>query len=286
MAKNDKPILTVLLLTYNHEATISEAIDSILEQETSYPYVIWILEDCSTDNTLNICKDYAARYPRKIKLIAQPVNTKLKHILEARKKLNTKYFASLEGDDKWCHKNKIQLAVGTLEKYPEYVMFAHDTIFNNTQTGEKRSFVHDIHKVKLKNPVTFDSKPPLLHNSSRLYRRVIDFNKDPVFGDSLTFYSFLDKGSLYYHDEIMSVYNYTGEGAWSKLTPKQQAVTTDKAFYKCNKKLNYRHDEFFTNKISQPNALKHIKGILGAKLGWKVYILRSIFINRILPKLS
>lgn len=279
MAKKEKPILTVLLLTYNHENTIAAAIDSILEQKTSYLYVIWILEDCSTDNTLKICKDYAARYPAKIKLIAQPVNSKLKHILQARKKLNTKYFATLEGDDKWCHTKKIQLAVDTLEKNPEYVMFAHDTLFNYTQTGEQRSLVHDIHKAKLKNPVTFASSPQHLHNSSRVYRRVIDFNKNPIMGDTLTFYSFLDKGPLYYHDEIMSVYNYTGEGVWSKLSSAQRAVTTDRAQHNCNKKLGYRHDDFFTSRVTKPNILKKMKKLLGRKLGWKFYIIRSILIN-------
>lgn len=279
MIKKEEPILTVLLLTYNHEASISAAIESILEQKTSYVYVIWILEDCSTDGTLKICKDYAARYPKLIKLIAQPKNTKFKHILEARKKLDTKYFATLEGDDKWCHKNKIQLAIDTLEKNPEYVTFAHDTLFNYIHTGEQRSLVHDIHKVKLKNPVTFADYPQHLHNSSRVYRRVIDFNKNPIMGDTLTFYSFLDKGPLYYHDEIMSVYNYTGKGAWSKLNSAQRAVTTDRAQYNCNKKLGYRHDDFFTSRVSKPSILKKMKKLLGMKLGWKFYITRSIFIN-------
>lgn len=279
MVRTNQPILTVLLLTYNHEASISTAIESILEQKTSYPYVIWILEDCSTDNTLKICKDYAIRYPDKIKLIAQPVNTKLKHNLEARKQLNTKYFATLEGDDRWCHKNKIQLAIDTLEKNPKYVMFAHDTLFNYVNTGEQRSLVHDIHKANLKNPVTFADNPRHLHNSSRVYRRIIDFNKEPIVGDTLTFYYFLDKGPLYYHDDIMSVYNFTGNGIWSKLSPAKQVVTVDKAQYMCNKRLEYRHDDFFTNKTSQPKILIRMKKIFGIKFGWKVYMLRAILIN-------
>jgi glycosyltransferase involved in cell wall biosynthesis len=286
MIKKEKPILTVLLVTYNHETSVSTAIDSILEQKTSHPYVIWILEDSSTDNTLKICKDYASRYPKLIKLISQPENTKGQHLLQARRKLNTKYFTMLEGDDSWCHKDKIQLAVDTLEKNPEYVMFAHDTLFNYLETGEQRSLVHDIHKVRLKNPVTFDDNPPLLHNSSRVYRHVLDFNKNPAMLDTLTFYSFLDKGPLYYHDEIMSVYNYTGEGMWSKLSPKQQAITTDKAYYNCLKALDYRHDDFFTNKISRPKKLKKIKRLIGKKLGWKIYILKSMLISRISLRLS
>ncbi|HEX5798197.1 MAG TPA: glycosyltransferase family 2 protein [Candidatus Saccharimonadales bacterium] len=279
MKKEENPILTILLLTYNHENSIAEAIESILEQETSYPYKVWILDDCSTDKTLEICKKYEDGHPKIIKVISQPKNTKRKHILEARKRIKTRYFATLDGDDRWCHKNKIQLAIDTMEKNPEYVMFAHDTLFNYVHTGEQRSLVHDIYKVKLKNPVTFADNPRHLHTSSRVYRRVIDFNKNPIIRDTITFYSFLDKGPLYYHDEIMSVYNYTEEGVWSKLSPAQRATTTDRAQYDCNKKLGYRHDDFFTSRVSKPNILKKMKKLLGKKIGWKFYIIRSILIN-------
>lgn len=280
MKKDENPILTILLLTYNHENSIAKAINSILEQKTSYAYKIWILEDCSTDKTLQICKKYEDKYPKKINLISQPKNTKRKHVLEARKKIKTKYFATLDGDDRWCNKNKIQRAVDTLEKNPKYAIFAHDTVFNDVQTGEKRSFVHDVIKLEPKNPVTFNKNLTHFHSSSRVYRNVIDFNKHEIIGDTLTFYSFLDKGPAYYHDEIMSVYNYTEDGMWSKLSPSQQASTTDKAHYNCNRKLGYRHDDFFTHKISNPRILKKIKKYFGIRRGWFIYILLSPYINK------
>ena len=47
--------------------SIAKALESVLKQETKYPYEIWLCEDCSTDGTLMICNDYAKRYPDKIK---------------------------------------------------------------------------------------------------------------------------------------------------------------------------------------------------------------------------
>jgi hypothetical protein len=38
----------------------------------------------------------------------------------------------------------------------------------------------------------------------------------------ILFYSMLNKGPLYYYDKVMSVYNITGTGIWSKLSKKQQ----------------------------------------------------------------
>lgn len=64
------PILTIFLLTYNHEKTVRETFQSILMQKTKYPFIVKILEDCSTDNTLKICQEYTAQYPDLFKLIA------------------------------------------------------------------------------------------------------------------------------------------------------------------------------------------------------------------------
>jgi hypothetical protein len=78
----------------------------------------------------------------------------------------------------------------------------------------------------------------------------------------------------------MSVYNFTGDGIWSKLSPVEQAITVDKARYICNKTLGYRHDDFFTSRTSRPKILKRMKKIFGMKLGWRIYMLRAILIIR------
>ena len=51
-------MLSVGMLTYNHEKYIAQAIDSILMQEVNFEYEIVIADDCSTDNTREIILDY------------------------------------------------------------------------------------------------------------------------------------------------------------------------------------------------------------------------------------
>lgn len=54
--------VSVAMATYNGEKYIREQIDSIIGQ--TYPiYELIIQDDCSTDRTVDICKEYAARYP-------------------------------------------------------------------------------------------------------------------------------------------------------------------------------------------------------------------------------
>ena len=127
-----KPILTCVILTFNHKGNIAKCIKSIVNQKTSYPYVIHIWDDCSTDGTSEICQKYAQKYPDKIKLFLQPENTFCKPYEETQsfksmQNIDTKYFSIIEGDDNWCDENKIQTAIEFLESHPEYSGWASDT---------------------------------------------------------------------------------------------------------------------------------------------------------------
>ena len=71
---NKDPYLSVVVITYNHEKYIKKCLDSILEQNIDFPIEIIISDDCSTDNTQRIIKNYHKRYPEIIKPILRSVN--------------------------------------------------------------------------------------------------------------------------------------------------------------------------------------------------------------------
>lgn len=56
LKKKDKIMIKILMATYNGEKYISQQIDSILNQ-TFGDWKIFIQDDCSTDNTVNIIED-------------------------------------------------------------------------------------------------------------------------------------------------------------------------------------------------------------------------------------
>ncbi len=66
--------VSIFMLTYNQENLISQAIEGVLKQQTNFRYQLVIGEDCSTDQTTKICKEYAAKYPEKIKLLLNNEN--------------------------------------------------------------------------------------------------------------------------------------------------------------------------------------------------------------------
>ena len=66
-----KPLLTVLMPVYNAEEFLKDSIGSVLKQ-TYYNFELLILDDASTDNSLNIIQDYAKedkRIKKKVDLI-------------------------------------------------------------------------------------------------------------------------------------------------------------------------------------------------------------------------
>ena len=115
----ETPLVSVCMTTYNHEAYLRRAIESVLEQQTSFGVEIVLGEDCSTDGTRALCEAYAARYPERIRLVTSAENVgwraNYRRTFEA---CRGKYVAYLDGDDWWCDPHKLQRQVERLEADP------------------------------------------------------------------------------------------------------------------------------------------------------------------------
>lgn len=123
---SDNIMVSVIMITYNHERFIREAIDSILMQKTNFCFEILIGDDASTDGTGKIVSEYADRFPNKIHAVIRTENigaTKNAYDILCRAK--GKYLASCEGDDYWTDEYKLQKQVDVLEKNPQYVACVH-----------------------------------------------------------------------------------------------------------------------------------------------------------------
>lgn len=54
--------LSIVIPVYNAEKVIKKCLDSLISQKTDYKYQIILVNDGSTDNSLNIIKDYESKY--------------------------------------------------------------------------------------------------------------------------------------------------------------------------------------------------------------------------------
>ncbi|HIS53943.1 TPA: glycosyltransferase [Candidatus Galligastranaerophilus gallistercoris] len=248
--------LVVLICTYNHKNSIAKAIESVLAQKTNFKFQAWILDDCSTDGTSDIVREYANKYPEIIVPFINEVNKSAsKNTFEALKKMNAKYFATLDGDDYWTDENKLQIQVDILENNPDCSFCAHNTL-KKYPNDEKNMHNNEPYiKTKIKSgkyhfPKNVKKEYLEPHLSSRVYRTSclnLDKVDDPFiisYDTAITFW-FLQFGNLYYIDKIMSVYNYTYQGIYTAKNPQQKLYMGANAINRINKALDYKYNKMF-----------------------------------------
>lgn len=107
------------MTTYNHEAYLAQAIESVLAQQTSFGVELVLGDDCSTDSTAAICREYAAKYPGRVRFVTGQRNVgwraNYRRTFEA---CRGKYVAYCDGDDWWSDPRKLQMQADLLESDP------------------------------------------------------------------------------------------------------------------------------------------------------------------------
>jgi glycosyltransferase involved in cell wall biosynthesis len=127
-----RPKVSVMLITYNHERYIAQALESVLMQETDFDFKINVIEDCSTDRTQEIVMRYVRQYPDIVKPFFNKKNIGFKvtqrNFYRGFRTLTGEYFAILEGDDYWTSPRKLQKQVDFLDANPDFAICAHNTV--------------------------------------------------------------------------------------------------------------------------------------------------------------
>lgn len=119
MRENDIKV-SIMMLAYNHEKYIREALDSVVMQQTDFKFEAIIGEDKSTDKTREIIREYQKKYPDIIKPIYRKKNIGAsKNVVSTLKRCTGQYVAFLECDDFWIDPLKLQKQVDYLENHPE-----------------------------------------------------------------------------------------------------------------------------------------------------------------------
>lgn len=128
-SSHDSVMVSVIVLTYNHEKYISQALDSILMQKVDFQYEILVGDDASTDRTPQILRDYQRRYPKIIRLFLREENVgPTKNAYELFYEARGKYLAACEGDDYWTSSKKLETQIKFLEDHEDFIGCAHDCL--------------------------------------------------------------------------------------------------------------------------------------------------------------
>jgi len=127
MSNQPVPLVSVCMITYNHEPFIRQAVEGVLIQKCTFLTELVIGEDCSTDTTPKICEQYAKQYPGIIRLLPSGRNLgMMPNFVRTLQACKGKYIAVCEGDDYWTDSLKLQKQVDFLEANPEYGLVYSD----------------------------------------------------------------------------------------------------------------------------------------------------------------
>lgn len=118
--------LSVMVITYNHERFIAQALEGVLAQKVNFDYEVVVGEDCSTDRTREILMDFHRRHPDKIVPLLRDKNVGAMRNFEATlAACRGQYMALLEGDDYWTCEDKLQRQADFLDAHHDYALCCH-----------------------------------------------------------------------------------------------------------------------------------------------------------------
>jgi glycosyltransferase involved in cell wall biosynthesis len=219
-------LVTVVVITYNHESYIKEAISSILTQETDFPVEIIISDDSSTDGTRRVIDETLEAQPtphrvikryRQANLGRRGMNNFVRTISEA----TGQYIALLEGDDYWTSPHKIATQARFLASSPNVSLAGHRTDRVYAQDGNRV----DSRPLQFTGIRTFDTKKVLwggniIHTSSFMFRRdpsgeMIRYLEPFACGDLPLLVYHAVRGLIAVDSSCMSHYRLTGRGICS-----------------------------------------------------------------------
>lgn len=217
----DKPLLSVCIITYNHEKFIREAIEGVLMQKVNFNYEIIIADDYSTDNTRNIILEYVQSFPNLFKLIFQENNVgAAKNWIDLISTPESDYIAYFEGDDCWTDPYKLQKQVDILESDNSLI-----GCFHNVEVRYENGFKQSHAQISLTDRVRYNkfdiSKNNVIPTLSIMFRNIAIpelYSKEFLtlsFGDWPLFLLLLRNGDFYYIPNIMGVRLINKGGIWS-----------------------------------------------------------------------
>jgi len=152
----NEPLVTVTTNLYNYERFIEDCVRSVLNQTyTNFEFII--VDDCSTDNSYKIIKNFK---DKRIKIISLNKNRGIgyaKNIGIIASK--GEYIATLDADD-MLTKESLELRVKAIIEYKVPFVYANAIWFKGMTLDE----VYKLKSIKLS-----DKKWPRRHNSKNIY---------------------------------------------------------------------------------------------------------------------
>jgi glycosyltransferase involved in cell wall biosynthesis len=215
----EHPLVSVCLISCNQRRYIGQALESILMQETDFPFEIIAGDDSSDDGTLQALDGYRMQTAGRVRILPSTGRLgRTGNVLRTFAQCRGRYVAMIEGDDYWTSPRKLQKQVDLMEKNPDTSVCFHNALIMSEDGSMPVHFVPDEHKevATLEDLLSGNFIP----SASVIYRRLDTVAYPDIFAplpvaDWPLHALHAEKGSIRYIDDVMSVYRLHGSSAWS-----------------------------------------------------------------------
>ena len=218
------PKVIISCVTYNHEKYIGQALQSFVMQKTSFPFVVHVHDDLSTDNTRKIIEEYQKKYPEIIipKFHKENCYSQGADVLQRQlySDLTSEYVCFCEGDDYWTDEYKLDKQITFLDSHKDFAVCCHlvELIWEDDKS---RNSIYPYPEF-CKGSTEFALEDLLKNNffatSSVCYRWRKDFNDVFVWGifpgDWFRHILHAETGKVKMIPEVMGVYRKHRGGIW------------------------------------------------------------------------
>ncbi len=247
MEQENKWMVYVSCMTFNHAPYIVDALNGFTMQETTFPYVCAVIDDASTDGEQEVIKNYLqehfdledtsivrneetddyvltfARHKSNKNCYFAVLYLKYNHYSIKKSKIpyiqewrdNSKYIALCEGDDYWIAPNKLQMQVEFLEGNEDYGL-----VYTMAKRKHGDKFLHTFgYRIKDVESLYIRNVIPTLTTCFRcfLYQNYLSeikpYEKGWKMGDYPLWLYIQSKSKIFFFNKITSVYRISLESA-------------------------------------------------------------------------
>lgn len=244
----------VLLVCYNQEQYIGQAVESILMQRFDGDLNLIVADDCSTDKTLDAIRSYEPNAPFPFVYLPNQTNLGIfKNYERAYAACDGDYIAILEGDDYWTDPNRLQKHIDFLESHSDCVMTMNrlNNLYqeSNRFVPQKWPFKNDFQYISARmlamGNLLGNLSACILRNSAvkKLKPGIFDINTaDWMLGLALGEWGYIAKLK-----DLSSVYRISNKGLWSRKSKKQKLHDLNETISRYDKFLEYRYSKEFSS---------------------------------------
>ena len=209
------PVVSVHMITYNHEPYIRQAIEGVMMQKTDFEFELVIGEDCSQDKTREICFEYQKRYPDKIRVLWWHENVSKLGGNSRRVTAHCRgeFIALCEGDDYWIDPLKLQKQVDYIRETGSVMCVANSEWHYPNGEIQKEEYKAERCLLTLQDVLGY-----YFHTTTYLINRDAYLKCKKRYSEMIVWYDCVviacmrTMGSVCFLPDNVSVYNWTGSG--------------------------------------------------------------------------